>query len=283
MKNFVCYNGEILNSNQNVFSGSNRAFRYGDAIFETMRAVSTTVPLLNEHLLRIKQSANILNFELTDSININTSQKLISRLLNANKLFAGAKIRLTIYRKDGGNYLPINNNIDFLIEASQLDSNQFSLNTKGLKIDIFTEWKKPINILSNLKSANALIFVKSALFACNNQIDESIILNQNNYISETTSSNIFLYCDNKLYTPSIKSGCINGIMRKIIIEIALKNNFQIIESDTIAETDLLNADEIFLTNAVTGIRWVVAFKQRRYFCKIAKYFSDELLKHISSI
>ncbi len=280
MSQFVCYNGEFISSEKPIFLGTNRAFRYGDCLFETLRAVGTNVPFLNKHIARIKNSATILQFEIPDNYNTQFFQKQIARLLNANKFFNGAKVRLSIFRKDGGNYQPITNKIDFFIEANPLESNNFSLNTKGLKIDIFNEWKKNINELSSLKTANSLLYVMAANFSQSQKLDDCLLINQNNNIIEASSSNLFVFTNNNLLTPSLSDGCLNGIMREIVIQLALKEKITVYDDVCITENDILNADEIFLTNAVSGIKWVVAFKNRRYFCKVAKMLSVELEKMV---
>jgi branched-chain amino acid aminotransferase len=273
---FVCLNGEFIPSDKPIFFGTNRAFKYGDGLFETMRAIGTSIPFLSHHIERLRKSATVLQLELPEVYSIAYFQKQISRLLNANKLFNGAKIRLCIYRKEGGNYQPLSNKTDYYIECSTLETKNFSLNTKGLKIGVFSEWKKPINELSCIKSANALFYVKSAIYSRSESLDESLLLNEHNQIIESTSSNLFILSNNNLITPSLSEGCLPGIMREIIIQLALNEKITVYDDVCISEDDILNADEVFLTNAVSGIMWVVAFQNRRYFCKTAKKLSGSL-------
>lgn len=280
---FVCLNGEFIPADKAIFLGTNRGFKYGDGLFETMRAVGTTVPFLPNHIERLRKSAGILQMELPEIYSAAYFQKQISRLLNANKIFGGAKIRLCIFRKDGGNYQPITNKTDFYIECSPLETINFSLNTKGLKIGVFSEWKKPLNELSVIKSANALFYIKSALFARSQNIDESLLMNEHNQIIEATSSNLFVLSNNNLITPSLSEGCLPGIMREIIIQLALNEKITVYDDVCVSENDILNADEVFLTNAVNGIMWVVAFKNRRYFCKTAKKLSLSLVQLADNI
>ncbi|PIP54926.1 MAG: aminotransferase IV [Bacteroidetes bacterium CG23_combo_of_CG06-09_8_20_14_all_32_9] len=273
---FVCLNGEFIPSDKPLFFGSNRAFRYGDGLFETMRAVGTTVPFLSQHIERLRKSSSVIQLELPETYSAPYFQKQISRLLNANKFFTGAKVRLSIFRKDGGNYQPLSNKTDYYIDCSPLETQNFSLNSKGLKVDIFTDWKKPINELSGIKSANSLFYVKAAIFARSQNLDDCILLNEHDKIIEASSSNLFIFLNNNLITPSLSEGCLPGIMRKIIINLALKEKITVYDNVCITENEILNADEVLLTNAVHGIKWVVAFRNRRYFCKTAKRLSAAL-------
>jgi len=119
----------------------------------------------------------------------------------------------------------------------------------------------------------------AGIFKNENKLDECILVDEQGNFVETISSNIFIVKNKTISTPSITNGCINGIMRNEIISIAKNQNFTIVESSNLNEKDLFEADEIFITNAVNGIRWVVGFKERRYFNKVAKNLIDELNKN----
>ena len=103
-----------------------------------------------------------------------------------------------------------------------------------------------------------------------------IILNNQNNIVEALSSNLFFVKDKYIYTPPLSSGCLNGIMRSKIIEIAKSLNYNLIDNLPLNINNLINADEIFLTNAISGIKWVLAFKQKRYYNKTSKILINKL-------
>lgn len=231
------------------------------------------------HFERLKKSINILEYSKTDFFNKEFLLKEINRVLNKNKHFKSAKIRLTIFRNDGGMYLPETNDISYLIESYPLDYEAYIINQKGISISIFNKVKKPINILSTFKNGNSLIYVLASNYAKNNGFDDALILNEKNEIIEATNSNLFIIIKNKLLTPSSYSGCVNGVMKNVIIECARKLNLNIEENAVITESDLLIADEVFLTNSIVGIKWVLSFNERRYFCKYSKKLIELLNKY----
>ena len=280
---FICYNGEFFPSNKPLFYHQNRAFRYGDGLFESMRAIGTSVPFLNQHLDRLKKGAAFLQMEIPDAFNHSFVSKHISHLINANKQFGGSRIRLGIFRKDGGSFFPNTNKIDFYIESSPLDSANFQINSKGLVVDVFSELTKPISDFNQLKSVHSLLYIKAALNAQSRNLDDCLILNEHKNIIEATSSNLFIFSDNNLITTSISEGCLPGIMRNIIINLALKEKITVYDDVCLNETDLMKADEVFLTNAVQGIKWIVAFKSRRYFSKTAKKLSVLLSDYANEV
>jgi len=155
------------------------------------------------------------------------------------------------------------------MESSALENEQFKLETKGLLIDIYDEVHKPVNLLSNLKTSNSLIFILAGIFRKENKLDECLILNQYGRICESLNSNVFLAKNNKIFTPPLTEGCIEGTMRYTIIGLAKEIGYDV-EEKGILENNFLEADEIILTNAIQGIRWVGAYKDRRYYNFISR-------------
>jgi branched-subunit amino acid aminotransferase/4-amino-4-deoxychorismate lyase len=282
---FICLNGEFVSSHQPSLYIQNRAFRYGDGVFESMRAIGTSVPFFKWHIERLRKGVAFMEMELPDNFTNSYIEKQITRLLNANKHFNGARIRFGVFRKDGGNFSPTTNKTEYYIESIPTSTNNFQLNIKGLVIDIYSDYTKPINNFNQLKSINSQLYIKASLNAQSRNLDDCLILNEHKRIIEATSSNIFIFSNNNLITPSITEGCLPGIMREIIIQLALKEKVTVYDDVFLNEKDLTDADEIFLTNAITGIKWVVAFKNRRYFSKLAKklsYALNEYAKTTSS-
>lgn len=267
---FVNYNGTLFKENEFFLSHKNRAFRFGDGLFETMHASGIKVQYLDSHFARLIQGLRILKMEVPSSFNLQFIEKSIEYLLNRNHLFTGARIRLSIFRSGEGVYTPENNNISFLIESSPLERDVYFLNEKGYTMDVFTEHKKPVSSLSGFKSMNSLLYVLAGSYKKEHALDECILLNERNHISETISSNIFLVKGSKIATPPLADGCVAGVMREQIIRIARVLKINAIDSISVSIDDLKTADEVFVSNAITGIRWIVAFQNKRYYNKMSK-------------
>ena len=164
-------------------------------------------------------------------------QKQINLLIEKNKIKRGGKIRLTVYREDGGLYTPIANKANYCIEISGIEHNYFEINTKGLHVDLFSEIKKQTHPLSNFKTNNCLIYVLAGLYKSEKKIDDCILLNDKSHVCEAISSNLFLVINGALYTPAIIEGCLDGVMRKIIIENAPKHRINIYEPAIMPEAN----------------------------------------------
>jgi branched-chain amino acid aminotransferase len=278
-KLYINLNGEFFLADAPVLYASNRAFRYGDSVFESIRVINGEPIFLNEHFERLKNSMQILGFEPSLHFTYRNLFEQILEIIERNNIKNGGRIRLTVFRNDGGYYTPDTNEKSYLIECTPLSENLYNLNQAGFHIDLYTKIKKNQNVYASLKTGNALMYVMAANYKKEAKLDECIILNQNDRICEAISSNIFLYKSGTLYTPSLSEGCLDGIMRGKIIELAKQLNIRVIE-EAFTPTNLLQADEIFLTNVISGIRWVISYKQKRYFNTMAKKIVEELNRQI---
>lgn len=278
--NYICHNGKIIIDKELNIGHQNRSFHYGDGLFETMHASGNRVQFFYEHFDRLIKSMKILRMEIPVKFSVDTYgiQKEISKILVKNKLFKGARVRFTVFRQSGGFYAPQTNETEYLIECSAIESDKYELNSKGMLIDLYEEMQKPINLFSRIKSTSALFSVMAGIYKSENSLDECLIINTKGNIIEGISSNIFIVKEKLIITPSIREGCLPGIMRQKVIEIAKKQGFVVQDDAVVQIQDIMAADEIFFTNAVKGIQWAVGFKQRRYFNKISKLLTEELNK-----
>jgi len=279
VNSFILFNGEYHFKDDFGLSIKNRAFCYGDGLFETMHANGTEIQFFEDHMVRLMYGMQILKMSIPDVIKTNIIKKEIIKLLHKNKLYQGVRIRLSVFRNDGGKYTPSDNNISYLVETEYIENHHYTLNQKGFIIDIFKDIKKPINQFSNLKSSNALIFVMAGMYAQEKKLNDCILINEKGHLIEGISSNLFLIKGRALSTPSLTDGPVAGIMRKQILKMADSVGFIINHESSITENDLLNADEVFLTNSINGIQWVLAYKEKRYF----NHNSKKLIEKLNSI
>ena len=276
---FVCIDGEIVRTENVLLSPENRAFKYGDGLFETIRSYNTKLLFFNEHLKRAKKGLDLLKIKYPAGFQEQIHSD-IQKLLQTNKHFAGARVRVSFFRKDGGLYTPENNDVSYLIETKELPSEIYEFRKKGIKLGIYNESKVQYNQFSGIKSLNTYPYILAGIYKNENAFDDCLLYNTNTELCEAISSNLFVVKDGYLFTPAIESGCVEGIMRETIIELALSMSIVVFDDAVIRENEILNADEIFLTNAIEGIKWVVAYKNKRYYNKISKKLYNALVKYV---
>ncbi len=278
---FCNYNGHLISIYEPVVSFNNRAFRYGDSLFETIRVIDGKVKFLADHLRRIKIGMTVLRMNIPVDFNAENINRLMTELIARNGIQNDARVRLTIFRNEGGFYTPHTNDISFLIEAEDLDhKGGYNLNDTGFTIDVFHDIKKHKDKLSNLKTGNALIYVLAGIYKKDIKMDECLIINEDGNVCESISSNIFIVKNGALYTPALTEGCIEGVMRKQIIDIAQRHRILCYEIP-LAFNALMNCDEMFLCNTIQGVRWVEKYKTKIYQSKLAGFFVEKLNESIA--
>lgn len=268
-KQYICLNGEFLLVGEKIFGTDNRGYVYGDALFETIHCMGTEAQFLQKHWERLADGMSMLKMKPGDSLNYEVLARSIVKLLNRNRIFKGARVRLVVCRKPGGLYAPATNSVSWTLESSVLEHEHYTLNQKGIIADVFDAVHKPINPLSGFKTANALIYVLAGIFRQENQLGDCFILNQFGRIAETNHSNLFIYLDDQLITPPLSEGCVAGTMRSTILNLARESGYKVLEKPVI-ETNLLDAEEVFITNAIQGIQWIGSYKDKRYFNFVAR-------------
>ena len=265
---FVFFDDKIIAADQVKLDLTNRSFRYGDGLFETIRMFNYKLPYLDKHLNRLEAGCAVLDMVLEDDFRKNI-QGLLIKLAEKNQT-PNARLRLMVFRKGGGLYTPETNKASVFIECKKLETASFLWNEKGLKLGIYREMKIQPSIISPYKTNNCLPYILAAIYKKKNNLDECVLLNENNNIADSISSNVFIVKGDQIITPKISDGGVAGTMRSILIEV-LKSQNQLVQEKSITENDLLDADEIFLTNAIRGIQAVGLFQGKEYAC--AKIFN----------
>lgn len=273
---FINFNGEILPANTPLLTTTNRGFKYGDGLFESMRMFKGELKFADLHADRLQRGMRALKIDGYSQMDAWFLKAKVEELAARNKV-KHCRIRLTVYRDSEGLYTPTINKMGYCIELTPADEPRYFLNNKGLIMDIFTDIPKATNYLSNIKTCNSLTYVMAGIFKEQNKLDEVFLLNQNGFLCEAGSSNVFVWYDNHLYTPALSEGCVEGVMRQVVINIAKENNIAVTEAQ-INPDILYEADEVFLTNASRGIQCVMGYGVKRYFNKLSKTLIDELNK-----
>lgn len=268
-------NGHLISLYEPAVSFSNRAFRYGDALFESIRVCNGKIMFLKDHITRLKLGMIVLRMNVPADFSTENIEALMVHLLQKNKIGKEARIRLTVFRNEGGFYVPDTNDISFLIETEPIQAQGYELNQKGLWVDLYADIRKPINKLSNIKSANALLYVMAGLAKTSMRLDDCFLVNETSNVCEAISSTIFIVRNGTLQTAPLTEGCVDGVMRKQIFRLASAHKILVFETPVTVNT-IMNGDEIFLTNAVQGIRWVGQFKNKFFTNRMATFFTDKL-------
>ena len=268
----VCFNDEFYSIEELPLSVTNRAFRYGDGLFETMVMFDGEIPLIDLHFERLDKGVEFLKIEMPDSFTKLYLASIIHQLAKHNGNIKHARIRLQIFRSGQGLYAPEFNSSDWLLEMSELPHSRFLINKTGLYLGVYNDVPKAIHPLSNHKTTNCLIYVLAGIYKKESGFDDCLLLNASGNVVEAVSSNVFMVKDGVLMTPPVSEGCVDGVMRKKVLDLAKELDIEAIEKP-LKPSDLLEATEIWLTNAIQGIRWAGFFYGRRFGSILAAEFT----------
>lgn len=260
---FLFYDGQILRSDKLLISPNNRSYRYGDGCFETIKVLNGKIMLADYHFERLFSSLETLRFKKLGYHSAGWLEKQILSVVEKNGHAKRARVRVTVTRGDGGIYDEQNHYPYFLIQSWSLQTATQELNENGLVIDIYKDARKTADLFSSIKSNNYLPYVMGALWAKENHLNDAILLNPDNRVADATIANVFIVKDGSIKTPALSEGPVNGVMRRHLLHLLRKENIPV-EEGTITVDELLEAPELFLTNAIHGIKWVKQLGNSNY-------------------
>ena len=260
------FNGQLVNSLSVL--DKNRAFYYGDGVFDTLKYKNNKFYYLEEHYLRLLASMRQLRMEIPQNFTLEYWYKELSNTLKANNI-EDVRLRTTVWRHSDGLYHPKVSSINFLIECSPLFDDIKSPYTLGVYKDYYLN----TNSIDNLKTTNRLSNVLASIYMQENSFDNVLMLNINKTVAGACNANLFCVSKNRIYSPPLSDGCLNGIIRaQLLTKFAKKTSYEFTEK-SISIADVLSADEVFLTNSIVHIQPITHFKRQTYSTKL----SEELM------
>jgi branched-chain amino acid aminotransferase len=278
----INFNGTLVSQDTNGVV-DNRGFLYGDAVFETVKIVDSKVLFLEEHYFRLMSSMRVIRMEIPMDFTMEYFEEQIVALVKNNGLEASARARITVYRNEGGYYLPQNNTVSFLIQATSIESALYALDENEYEVDLYKDFYVTKHLLSSIKTTNRLINVTGSIYASENGLDNCILLNDSKNVVEVLQGNIFMLKGNVLITPPVSEGCLNGVMRKQILKIAQKlEGIEVVE-EIVSPFDIQKADELFVTNVIKGVQPITKYRKKEFSIEISKVLVARLNESLNLV
>ena len=274
----INFNGNIQESNT-VFNANNRGFLYGDAVFETVKVIGDSVLFAEDHYFRLMASMRICRMEIPMNFTLEFFEEQILEVCKTLERASSYRARITFYRVSDGFYLPKSNDVSFIVVAEALNSSKYFIDKRDYEVELYKDFHISKHLLSTLKTTNKMINITGSIFANENDYANCILLNDDKNVVEVLNGNIFMKVGNTIITPPIFDGCLNGIMRKQIINLIKKmDDFECIEK-SISPFDLQKADELFVTNVIVGIQPITKYRKKTYPFE----FSENLIEKLNNL
>jgi len=248
------YNEEYVEKTKPLFSALSRNVNYGDGIFETLRVKKDKIYFWDFHYQRLQKGIRTIGL-VQDSILQSKTQlhDIILEVVQRNNVKSSVKVKIQVFRGDEtGTVTPVNHFTHTFIFCVEELSDTYSLSAKSVIVysDVFLQY----SVLSSIKTLNRLPYILAGIHAQKHQADDAILLNTKQQLTESTNSNLFYIMDKQLCTPPISSGCLDGVMRKVIIQ-----HFDVTEK-TLNIKDIKNVESIYMTNVIRGVTSVSSCK-----------------------
>jgi branched-chain amino acid aminotransferase len=259
----INFNGTLV-PEANIALHQNRAFLYGDAVFETIKILDGKLLFAEDHYFRLMASMRILRMEIPMAFTQEYMEEQVMLLLSTLPTAASHRVRLTFYRKPGGRYLPTDNNCEFIITGEVLPNALYSLAGTPYEAELFRDYYITKQLLSTLKTINKAVHITAAIFADENGYDNCLLVNDDKNVVEATQGNLFMLTGNKLVTPALSDGCLNGVMRRQILALAAKIEGIEVTEASISPFDLQKADELFITNVIAGVQPITKYRKKEF-------------------
>ncbi|HEY5686991.1 MAG TPA: aminotransferase class IV [Yeosuana sp.] len=272
----IHFNGQIVDNNT-LLSINNRGLNYGDALFETIKTSYGKLLFWEDHYFRLMASMRIMRMEIPMNFTMPYLEDHIQELLIANKLQnASARVKLLVYRNEGGLYLPTTNDISFVMSCQKLEDDFYLMKEGPYEVDLFKDFYIAPNLLSTLKTNNKAIHVVGSIFSKENKLQNCLLLNTDKQVVEALNGNLFLVKGTMIKTPPLADGCLKGVMRQQIIEILKTlSEYEILET-SISPFELQKADELWVTNVITGIQPITKYRKKNFTNDTAKLVLQKL-------
>lgn len=266
----VNFNGELLFEEKTKLSIENRGFKFGDAIFETIKVANHKIIFWEDHYFRLMASMRMLRMKIPMEFTLEFLEQEILKTVKVQDEAISFRVRLNVYRKDGGLYTPKTNEVDYLIDVKK---NNY-IKKEVYIVDVFKDFYSYSGLLSTIKTNNRMVNTLASIYANENDLDNCVLINEKKGVVEVTNANIFVLKGNIIKTPALTEGCVKGIVRKKVIEIISKNSDYTVEETTISPFEIQKADEVFITNAIIGVQPVTNYKKKKF----TSEFSDKISK-----
>ncbi|NND63212.1 MAG: aminotransferase class IV [Flavobacteriaceae bacterium] len=270
-------NGTILNSEEAQIDPLNRGLHYGDALFETIKVSAGKVLFWEDHYFRLMSSMRILRMEIPMNFTPEyLEEEILKTLSHYENNSAAYRLKLIVWRSWGGKYTPTSHEVEYAIFAEMLEEPFYLISEDPYEVELFKDHFVTSGLLSTLKSNNKSINVLGSVFAKENDYQNCLLLNEKKQVVEALNGNLFLVNGYKIKTPPLSDGCLNGILRKQLINIIGQLPDYVLEEESISPFELQKADEMFITNTIVGIQPVTKYRKKEYTTSVAKELLSKL-------
>lgn len=246
--NYLLHNDRILLEQDFVLGPHNRLFQYNDGVFETLVLERGEIRFLKDHLLRLRKALRVLKMEepllLEDEKRLTEKVREVAAL---NNVGPSGRVKFKVWRAGKGLFTPERMDSEILVTVQPPVVHPPIISRAGLSVGV----RNRFTPFSFFKGPYSLHYVLAAIERKERNLNEIIFLDERKFVSEAGTSNIFWVKGNTIYTPSLETGCIDGVMRVNVQRVCANEQIPL-EIGLFQPAEMLGAEAAFTSN-VTGL------------------------------
>ena len=270
------FNGELFGDDIKFLDVNNRGLQLGDAVFEEIRVVNREVFFLEEHYLRLMSSMRILRMDIPMSFTMEFMEEEILKVISEAESNKSYRIKFNVFRNNTGDYTLSDNSISYIISKAELEKSFYTIEENTYEVELYKDFYKNSSMISNLDTNNKVLNVVGAIYANENDYQDCLLLNERKQVVESLNGNVFLVHDKIIKTPPLTDGCLNGILRRKLMDIISKSDeFQLLE-ESISPFELQKADEMFIVDNIFGIIPITKYRKKNFNNSVSKSLIGKL-------
>lgn len=247
---YLVYNSVLSPLSDFSVDVEDRAFQYGDGLFETLRYQGGRVAFWPDHYDRLSRGMAACRLDPPADVTSDALHGQLLALLDRNELTTQTvRIKIQAWRQPGGLYTPTNCRANILITARPGQS--FAVSERE-RMGIFDGVRLSPSVVSAYKTTSALPYVLAGLAKQDGDFDDMLLLDTHGHAAECIASAVFWVRGETVCMPSLETGCIDGILRRQLLRLAPEMGFRT-QQGLFSPEELAVVDAVFCGN-VMGIQ-----------------------------
>jgi len=281
--NYILYNGVLMARESWRQESDAWVLSFEQGIRMDFFATGNRIPFLQAQLDLLGRRFRSVGWQLPSSLGFPELKPRFEKLLNRNRLFKGSLIRLLIIPQPESRELDGSPGFRYLASTEEREYDYFPLNVKGLSIGISSRYRNTGDPLysSMVRSRIRSLLVREE--AVGNGWDDILILDQQDHLSESSCSSLFIRYRDRVVTPSAVNNGVPRVIPLLLPAWIREEGLSCSDKEDLVAADLQSADEVFLADDLNGIRWVLSHEQKRYYRKLSASLSERLAERMRNL
>lgn len=261
----VNFNGDLVASEEKLFSANSSFLINGDALIEPIRVVDNSIIYWEEHYFRLMASMRILRMQIPMNFTMEYLEEEIQRTIKALSLSKAAfTVELIVARQSAKEEDLIKSKTVYIIKAEPEETTFYTNKEGGYEVELFKDYYFNTDMLSTINTTNKIGKQVAKVFAYENNLANCLLLNFNKQVIAGIEEALFLVKDQLIKTPPISDGAPNTVIRKKLVEMLEKLEDFEVEEASISPFELQKADELFLLDTQKGITAIGKYRKKEF-------------------